>query len=81
LSIAPVVCVGLNHSKDIDHHTRTAIARVANITRILAAHFIPLTDILLAKAYDWAVERECSVDELLQADIGDDLVAAATSDM
>jgi exosome complex component RRP4 len=57
-----------------------AIARVANIIRVLAAHFVPLTDMLLAKAYDWAVEQECDVKDLLQEDIGEDLVVAATSE-
>jgi exosome complex component RRP4 len=35
---------------------------------------------LLAKAYDWAVEQECDVKDLLQEDIGEDLVVAATSE-
>jgi exosome complex component RRP4 len=59
----------------------TAIARVANIITVLAAHFVPLTDLLLARAYEWAVEQEHDVKDLLQEDIGEDLVVAATSEM
>jgi exosome complex component RRP4 len=54
---------------------------VANIIRVLAAHFVPLTDLLLVKAYDWAVEQEHDVKDILQEDIGEDLVVAATSDI
>ena len=37
---------------------RKAIARVGNIIRILAIHFVPLTDTVLAEAYEWVVEQE-----------------------
>lgn len=61
--------------QDIDDATRLAISRVSNIIRILAAHFIPLTDTLLLDAYEWAVEQESDVKELLQADTGDAMIA------
>lgn len=61
--------------QDIDDATRLAVSRVSNIIRILAAHFIPLTDTLLLDAYEWAVEQEGDVKELLQADTGDAMIA------
>ncbi|KAH9840071.1 exosome complex exonuclease rrp4 [Rhodofomes roseus] len=64
-----------NKNDDIDDATRLAISRVSNIIRILAAHFIPLTDTLLLDAYEWAVEQEGDVKDLLQADIGDAMIA------
>jgi exosome complex component RRP4 len=64
----------------IDAATRAAIARVANVVRVLAAHFVPLTDARLARAYDWAVEQEGAVRDLLDSEFGDALVAAATAD-
>ncbi|GJE92172.1 exosome complex exonuclease rrp4 [Phanerochaete sordida] len=68
-----------NRNDDIDDATRTAIARVANIIRVLAAHFHPLTDAVLLEAYEWAVEQECSVKDLLQEDVGAALVAALSA--
>ena len=62
-------------SQDIDEATRLAISRVSNIIRILAAHFIPLTDTLLLDAYEWAVEQDGDVKDLLQADMGDSMIA------
>ena len=68
-AISQMIC------QDIDDATRLAISRVSNIIRILAAHFIPLTDTLLLDAYEWAVEQESDVKELLQADTGDAMIA------
>ncbi|KAH9943816.1 exosome complex exonuclease rrp4 [Amylocystis lapponica] len=68
-----------NRNDNIDDATRIAIARVSNIIRVLAAQFIPLTDSLLVEAYEWAVEQEGDVKELLQEDIGDALVATITA--
>jgi exosome complex component RRP4 len=47
---------------------------------VLAAHFVPLSDARLARAYDWAVEQDCAVRELLGDELGDALVVAATAD-
>ena len=68
-AISQMIC------QDIDDATRLAISRVSNIIRILAAHFIPLTDTLLLDAYEWAVEQESDVKDLLQADTGDAMIA------
>jgi exosome complex component RRP4 len=66
--------------KDIDSATRTAISRVSNIVKILAAHFIPLSDTLLLDAYAWTMEQEASdVKRLLLEDYGDALVAAVAA--
>jgi len=64
--------------KDIDAATRSAIARVGNIIRVLAARSIPFTDSLLVEAYEWAIDRDGDVADLLQTDVGDSLVAAIT---
>jgi len=63
-------------SQEIDASTRNAIARVSNIIRILASHCIPLTDTILLEAYDWAIEQESDVNDLLQDDFGSALVVA-----
>ncbi|KZT03590.1 exosome complex exonuclease rrp4 [Laetiporus sulphureus 93-53] len=68
-----------NKNDDIDTATLTAISRVTNIIRVLAAHFIPLTDTLLLDAYEWAVEQEGDVKVLLQPDVGDALVMAVAA--
>ena len=63
-------------TQDIDDATRTAISRVTNIIKVLAAHFVPLTDVVLLEAYEWAVEQENSVKDLLGDEIGENLVAS-----
>ncbi|KAI0344704.1 exosome complex exonuclease rrp4 [Trametopsis cervina] len=68
-----------NRNDQIDEATRTAISRVTNIIRVLAAHFIPLTDTLLLEAYAWAVEQEIPVKDILHDDIGAALVASMNS--
>ncbi|KAA1468912.1 hypothetical protein DENSPDRAFT_772098 [Dentipellis sp. KUC8613] len=68
-----------NKNDEIDEATRTAISRVTNIIRVLAAHSIPLTDTLLLEAYEWAIEADVDLKDLLQEDIGDALVAAVTN--
>ncbi|KAF8972692.1 hypothetical protein BDZ97DRAFT_1649780 [Flammula alnicola] len=68
-----------NVNDDIDNSTRTAISRVTHIIRVLTSHFVPLTDSLLLEAYEWTVEQETGVKDLLQQDFGDALVASVTS--
>ncbi|SJL03371.1 related to Exosome complex component rrp4 [Armillaria ostoyae] len=68
-----------NQNDIIDDFTRIAISRVTNIIRVLATRFIPLSDIILLKAYEWVLEQEGDVKDLLQEDIGDALVASITS--
>lgn len=68
-----------NQNDPIDESTRLAISRVTNIIRILASHYIPLTDTLLLEAYDWTVTQEYSTADILQEDISDALVATVSS--
>ncbi|KAF8518947.1 exosome complex exonuclease rrp4 [Hysterangium stoloniferum] len=65
-----------NKNDDIDTPTRTAIARVSNVIRAFARAFVPITDTILVEAYEWAVDQECDVKDLLQEDIAEALVAA-----
>ncbi|KAJ7600650.1 exosome complex exonuclease rrp4 [Mycena floridula] len=64
-----------NQNDVIDDSTRLAVSRVANIIRILAAHFVPLTDLALLEAYEWSVEYHSDVKDLLNEDVGDALVS------
>jgi len=61
--------------QDIDSATRSAISRVSNIIRVLAAHFVPLTDTVLLEAYEWTVDQDSGIKDLIQEDIGEALVA------
>ncbi|KAH9946041.1 exosome complex exonuclease rrp4 [Epithele typhae] len=65
-----------NKNDRIDDATRAAISRVSNIIRILAAHFVPLTDAILLEAYEWVVEQESTVKDLLNDEFGDNMVAS-----
>ena len=52
---------------------------MTNIIRVLASHFVPLTDTVLLEAYGWAIEHEGSVTDLLQEDFGNSVVASLSS--
>ncbi|TIB82513.1 hypothetical protein E3Q06_03404 [Wallemia mellicola] len=47
-----------NENDDIDSQTRESINRTAIVINILASHTVPLTDSLIATAYDLAVDLE-----------------------
>ena len=47
-----------------------------HLIKVLAAHFVPLTDAVLLEAYEWAVDQENSVKDLLGDEIGENLVAS-----
>ncbi|RDB15864.1 Exosome complex component rrp4 [Hypsizygus marmoreus] len=68
-----------NQNDEIDESTRLAISRVTNIIRVLASRFVPLSDTLLLEAYEWTVDQEGGVKDLLQEDVGDALVATVTA--
>jgi len=68
-----------NKNDDIDLETRTAISRVSNIIRVFATYSIPLTDTILAEAYDWAIQQETSPQELLRAEVSESMVAMVTA--
>ena len=62
--------------QDIDDATRTAIARVSNIIRILASRSLPITDTIILEAYEWAVEQDSDVKDLLLEDVADAMMTA-----
>lgn len=68
-----------NKLQEIDTSTRDAISRVTGIIRVLSAHFIPLTDSLLLDAYEWCIEHETGLTDLLQEEFGESMVAALSS--
>ena len=50
---------------------------MSNIIRVLAAHFVPLTDSVLLEAYEWAVEQESSgVKDMLNDEVAESMVAS-----
>lgn len=83
MQISSILCGNRVHPfslKDIDVPTRTAIARISNIIRLLADHFIPLTDTRLLEAYNWVIEQEVDTKDLVHGDVGDALVAVVGND-
>lgn len=64
--------------QDIDDATRTAIARVSNIIRVLASRSLPITDTIILEAYEWAVEQDSDVKDLLLEDVADAMIAAVS---
>lgn len=68
-----------NFPQNIDDATRAAVSRVSNIIKVLAAHFLPLTDTVVLEAYAWVVEQDVTVKDLLQDDIGVALVATISA--
>jgi len=64
--------------QDIDDATRTAIARVSNIIRVLASRSLPITDTTILEAYEWAVEQDSDVKDLLLEDVADAMIAAVS---
>ncbi|KAF8629047.1 hypothetical protein AX15_003547 [Amanita polypyramis BW_CC] len=65
-----------NQNDEIDSSTRVAISRVSNIIRVLASYSVPLSDTVLLEAYDWIMEQEGDVNDILREDLGAGLVAA-----
>nr|ASF90265.1 hypothetical protein SPAR03687 [Bartheletia paradoxa] len=62
-------------NEEIDAPTRTAIALVSNVITALARHSVPLTDSIIAEAYNAAVELELGVKDLLEdTEAGDRVV-------
>ena len=60
--------------KVIDPLTRMAISRVTNLINVLASHFVPLSDVVLLEAYEWAVENDVDVKDLTQQDVCEALI-------
>jgi len=70
-----------NINDPIDPSTRAAISRVSNIITSLARSNVPLTDVLLNEAYDWAVEQDVETTQLLNEDIAETMVIALSAPM
>jgi hypothetical protein len=68
-----------NPQQDIDDATRTAVARVSNIIRVLASRSMPITDTIVLEAYEWALEQVADIKDLLLEDVADALIAAITT--
>ncbi|KAF9649208.1 exosome complex exonuclease rrp4 [Thelephora ganbajun] len=64
-----------NQNEAIDAPTRMAVSRVTNLIKVLASHFVPLSDVILLEAYEWAVENDVEVKDLTQPDICEGLIA------
>lgn len=65
----------LNTFQAINAPTRMAVSRVTNLIKILAGHFVPLSDVVLLEAYEWAVENDVEVKDLMQPDVCEALIA------
>lgn len=65
----------LNILQAIDAPTRMAVSRVTNLIKVLASHFVPLSDVILLEAYEWAVENDVEVKDLTQPDVCEALIA------
>ncbi|KAF8310083.1 hypothetical protein DL93DRAFT_2062391 [Clavulina sp. PMI_390] len=68
-----------NVNDPIDSATHTAIARVSALILSLARSSIPLTDTLLNDAYDWTVEQNVEVTQLLNEDVSEAMILALSS--
>jgi exosome complex component RRP4 len=68
-----------NSHQDIDDATRSAVARVSNINRVLASRSMPNTDAIVLEAYEWAVEQDSDIQDMLLEDVADALIAAVTA--
>ncbi len=70
------VCVYAERLQPIDSATRSAIALVANIVGILAQFYVPISDVIIVQAYDWATENDYAAKDLLQVDVAETMVLA-----
>jgi exosome complex component RRP4 len=40
---------------------------------------VPITDAIVLEAYEWAVEQDSDIQDLLSEDVADNLIAAVTT--
>ena len=66
-------------TQPIDPSTRAAISRVSNIITSLARGNVPLTDVLLSEAYDWAVEQDIETTQLLSEDVAESMITTLSA--
>ncbi|GAB1518448.1 Exosome complex component rrp4 [Rhizoctonia solani] len=64
-----------NKNDPIDTTTSRAIIRVCNIIRVLARHHVPLTDHLIEQAYEWVIDQNIQIVDILNEENGESLVA------
>ncbi|CAE6460835.1 unnamed protein product [Rhizoctonia solani] len=64
-----------NKNDPIDTTTSRAIVRVCNIIRVLARHHVPLTDHLIEQAYEWVIDQNIEIVDILNEENGESLVA------
>ncbi|KAG8704216.1 exosome non-catalytic core subunit rrp4 [Ceratobasidium sp. 394] len=65
-----------NKNDPIDTTTSRAIARVSNVIRVLARHHIPLTDHLIEQAYEWVIDQNVEIIDILSEEVAESLVAS-----
>ena len=51
------------------------VSHVTNLIKVLASHFVPLSDVTLLEAYEWAAENDSEVEDLTQPDVCETLIA------
>ncbi|KAG9093450.1 exosome non-catalytic core subunit rrp4 [Ceratobasidium sp. UAMH 11750] len=65
-----------NLKQPIDTTTSRAIARVSNVIRVLARHHIPLTVHLIEQAYEWVIDQNVEIIDILSEEVAESLVAS-----
>ena len=59
------------------HRPEWPASRVTNVIKVLASHFVSLSDVIQLEAYEWAVEKDVEVKDLTQPDICEALIVTA----
>lgn len=52
---------------------------MSNIITSLARGNVPLTDVLLSEAYDWAVEQDIETTQLLSEDVAESMITTLSA--
>ncbi|QRW02864.1 exosome complex component RRP40 [Ceratobasidium sp. AG-Ba] len=65
-----------NKNDSIDTTTLRAIARVSNVIRSLARSHIPLTDCLIEQAYEWVVDQNVEIMDIVSEEVAESMVAS-----
>ncbi|KAF8605795.1 hypothetical protein BDV93DRAFT_537182 [Ceratobasidium sp. AG-I] len=64
-----------NKNDPIDTTTSRAIARVSNIIRVLARHHIPFTDHLIEQVYEWVIDQNIEIVDILNEEVAESMIA------
>ena len=46
-----------------------AVSRVTNLIKVFDGHFVPLLDAILLEAYEWAMENDVEIKDLVQLNV------------